>query len=121
MRTVHVAVSVALALPLSSAEIDAQGRRIKLFSATPVTESAPCVNRSDCSPTVDRVVVDEATLLLSCKAHPTALLASTPDGRGRVVVDNFVEVNGTNVCPSGICFDYPTTDVIGMSAADAYQ
>jgi len=122
MRTVHLAVCSSLALLLSSAEIDAQGRgAIKLFAAAPVAESAPCVNPSDCSPLVDRVVFDEATLLLSCSAHPSAILASAPDGRGRLVVDNFIEVNGTNVCPGGICFDYPTTEVIGMSAADAYQ
>jgi hypothetical protein len=30
-------------------------------------------------------------------------------------------VNGTDICPGGTCFDPPTTDVIGMPAADAYQ
>lgn len=125
MRTAYVTVSVALAILMSCAVSEAQvPSAIKLFDATPVTESAPCANPLDCSPVRDRVVFDEAALLLSCRSHPTAILSSTSDGRGGLVADNFIEVNGKNVCTGGSganCFNPPVVEVIGTPAADAYQ
>jgi hypothetical protein len=121
MRIILRAISFAVPMVVSCAIGDAQAQgAIKLFDAIPVTKSAPCVNPFDCSPAQDRVVFDETTLLLACKAHPIAILSSTPDGRGGLVVDNFIEVNGTNACPGGTCFNFPANPVLGMSAADTY-
>jgi hypothetical protein len=81
-----------------------------------------------CDPVLHRVVFDEAALVLACKGRPTGILSSTADGGGRLVVDNFIEVNGTNVCACGIsddgaenCFDGPVVQPIGTPALDAYQ
>lgn len=35
---------------------------------------------------------------LLCPSAPTAILSSTPDGLGDVLVDNWIEVDGVNVC-----------------------
>ena len=94
----------------------------------PVTESAPCVSPLGCSPVTDRVVFDEAMLFVSCRSHPIAVLSSTVDGRGPLVVDNFLEVNGRNVCTGGVsdlgielCFNNPFVGSIGASALSSYQ
>jgi hypothetical protein len=135
MRTFgSLAVGVAVLVTCAAAE--AQPRRagrpprnaVKLFTATPVTESAPCVVPGACSPLRDRVVFDQTEVLLACRAHPSAVLSSTPDGRGRLVVDNFIEVNGTDVCAGGVlaegvehCFSPPVIPVLGTPAATAFQ
>jgi hypothetical protein len=129
MRTVGVSLTVVFAVLVSGGVHGAPAlNAIRLFRTTPVTESAPCVNPWGCSAESDRVVFDEATLLLSCRAHPTAVLSSTPDGRGRLVADNFIEVNGRNVCTGGDlsdgvqnCFDWPVVSVTGTPAMTAYQ
>jgi hypothetical protein len=130
MRTVGVSLTVVFAVLVSGGVHGAPAlNAIRLFRATPVTESAACGNSWGCSAESDRVVFDEATLLLSCRAHPTAVLSSTPDGSGRLVADNFIEVNGRNVCtggetgPGGVasCFNWPVIWDIGKRALDAYQ
>jgi hypothetical protein len=128
MRTVCVSLTVVFAILMSGDVGGAQApTAIRLFRATPVTKSATCDNPWDCSPVTDRVVFDEASLLLSCRSHPTAVLSSTADGHGDLVVDNFIEVNGRNVCtggsvPGGVepCFNWPTVQDIGTPALDAY-
>jgi hypothetical protein len=132
VRTVRVSFTVAIAILISSTVGEAQApNAIRLFPATPVSASAPCVNPlSGCSLATDRLVFDEATLTLSCGARATAVLSSTPDGRGNLVVDNFIEVNGRNACAGGVA----TPDAVlqfyssvsplasfGMPALDAYQ
>ena len=74
------------------------------------------------------MVFDEASLVLACKGRPSAILSSTADGRGRLVADNFIEVNGENVCAGGMsgggvenCFNDPVFGVVGTPALDAYQ
>jgi hypothetical protein len=74
------------------------------------------------------MLFDEAWLMLACKGRPSAILSSTADGRGRLVADNFIEVNGENVCAGGTssggvqsCFNFPVFEVIGTPALDAYQ
>jgi hypothetical protein len=130
MRTVCVSLTLVFAMLMSGrAGGTLAPNAIRLFSATPVTESAPCLNRQDCSAGNDRVVFDEAALLLSCRAHPHAVLSSTADGRGHLVVDNFIEVNGRNVCTGGAvtgdgvaqCFDWPVVKDISTPALNAYQ
>jgi hypothetical protein len=129
MRVRRVAVSVVMLFFTSCAVLEAQPvNALKLFQATPVTESAPCETLGTCSPLMDRSVFDETALLLSCKAHPIAWLSSTADGRGPLVVDDFIEVNGRSVCRAGSasggvqhCFDWPLQQIPGMAALDAYR
>ena len=129
MRAVRVLFILTLASTSSWALPDAQAQNaIKLFDATPVTEGAPCAGPLGCDAVLDRVVFDEASLVLSCKGRPTAILSSTADGRGGIVVDNFIEVNGANVCAGGAsagdvenCYNYPVFSQIGTAAVDAYQ
>ncbi len=135
MRSVFISVTAAAAVVAAYGISEAQPRHgsrgksaIQLFRATPVSESAPCVEPGACSPVADRNVFDEASLLLSCPAHPTAWLASTADGRGALAADNYIEVNGRDVCvggaaPEGIplCFNPPFVGGIGTPALQAYQ
>jgi hypothetical protein len=129
MRTVCASLTVATAILVSRGVSEAQPlNSIKLFRGTPVTESAPCINPLNCSPVTDRVVYDEATLLLSCRSRPTAVLSSTADGRGPLVVDNFIEVNGRNACAGGIifegveqCYNPPFVFNLGTPALEASQ
>ena len=121
MQSVRVFFIVTLTTLSSWAATTAQAQNaIKLFGATPVTRSAPCDVLFGCDPVRDRMVFDEAWLALSCKGQPRAILSSTADGRGDLVVDNFLEVNGDNVC-AGSCFNDPVFGVIGTPALDAYQ
>jgi hypothetical protein len=132
VRTVHVSVAVAFAILISSNVGEAQApNAIKGFRATPVSVSAPCVNPLlGCSPVADRIVFDEAVLTLSCGARPSAVLSSTPDGRGSLVIDNFIEVNGRNACvggvtaPDGVVKCYSSLSPLvtfGMRALDLFQ
>ena len=83
MRAVRVLFVVTLASIPSWAVTDAQAQNaIKLFNATPVTESAPCAGPFGCDVVLDRMVFDEAALVLSCKGRPRAILSSTADGSG---------------------------------------
>jgi hypothetical protein len=128
-HSVRVFFIVTLTTLSSWAVTDAQAQNaIKLFGAAPVTVSAPCQGPLGCDPVNDRTVFDEATLVLSCKGRPSAVLSSTADGRGRLVVDNFIEVNGVNACAGGAsaagvenCFNDPVFAVVGTPALDAYQ
>ena len=121
MQSVRVFCIVTLTTLSSLAATTAQAQNaIKVFGATPVTRSAPCEGPFGCDLVHDRVVFDEAWLALSCKGQPRAILSSTADGRGGLVVDNFVEVNGDNVC-GGSCFNHPVFEIIGTPALDAYQ
>jgi hypothetical protein len=55
----------------------------------------------------------QTALVLACDAAPMATLSSTPDGARSLVVDNFLTVNGVNVCgPPGLfgCGSVPTCD-----------
>lgn len=125
----RVLLVVTVLITASWAVSDAQAQNaIKLFGAAAVTQSAPCENPLDCDPAVDRVVFDEAALVLACKGRPMGILSSTADGSGRVVADNFIEVNGENVCAGGAagdgvqnCFNEPVFGSIGTPALDAYQ
>jgi len=65
---------------------------VKLFDATPVTFSGTPIDPSLATAFGSR------TLLLACPAAPTGRVASTGDGNGSLVVDNFLTVNGANVC-----------------------
>ena len=129
MRRSSVSLIVTLASVVSWAVAGAQAQNaIKLFDANPIATSPPCVGPSGCDPVRDRIAFEDVELVLSCKANPFGILSSTPDGHGPVVVDNFVEVNGKNVCTGGVlrdgvesCFDEPVFYSLGAPALDSYQ
>ena len=129
MRRSCVLLIVTLASVATWAVADAQAQNaIKLFDANPIAASPPCAGPSGCDPVRDRIVFEDTQLVLSCKANPIGILSSTPDGHGPVVVDNFVEVNGKNVCTGGLlsdgvesCFNAPVFHSIGAPALESYQ
>ena len=66
------------------------------------------------------VPFDSKQLYLSCPRNAEAIL-SGPDG-DKLIVDNFISMNGNNVCPMGRCFrGVFATPVAGMPADGAYN
>lgn len=68
---------------------------VKLFDAVPVTPSGDITRPSLAIPFGSTAVV------LDCDEAPAAKISGTADGWGNVFVDNFIAVNGTNVCAGG--------------------
>jgi hypothetical protein len=90
-----IMVAACLLWALPTLEASAQTNWIKLFDAAPVTNSGPIRSQS--------VTFGQTDLVLACPPVPAATVSSNPEGTGPVVVDNFLTVNGRNVCP-GNCF-----------------
>ncbi len=68
----------------------------KLFDAVPVTGSGAQTDPSLA------VSFARKNVTLTCNKTPvTATISSTPDGTGAFVVDNFLAINGSNVCTAG--------------------
>lgn len=108
MRKCFVGTYAAVALVLGSAAGVASAQSaVKLFGSTFIRQS-----QQGTTPT-QPVTFNSATVSLSCDATsgaPTAVLSSTADGSGKVLVDNFINVSvetgsGTstpvNVCRAG--------------------
>jgi hypothetical protein len=68
---------------------------IKLFDAVPVTKVGPNTDAQTA------LSFGQTQLVLICPPVPSAIIASDVDGTGPVVVDNFLTVDGLNVCPAG--------------------
>ncbi|MFL6676341.1 MAG: hypothetical protein ACJ8LG_24010 [Massilia sp.] len=65
---------------------------IKLFEATPVRSGG-----ENTSP--DRAIpFGTRSIILTKEAGDSAVLSSTPDGTGGIVIDNFLTINGRNAC-----------------------
>ncbi|HXJ78036.1 MAG TPA: hypothetical protein VMS64_05060 [Candidatus Methylomirabilis sp.] len=90
VRSIAACALVLAALP--APEAAAQIRTIKLFDASPVTQSGPIGQAHEA------VVFGETALVLACPAVPWAVVSSDLQGTGPVVVDNFLTVDGRNVC-----------------------
>src|SRR5712692_8962895 len=86
-----ITVGAYLLWALPTPEASAQINSIQLFDAVPVTKSGPVTN--------EVVTFGETELVLACPAVPSATISSDPEGTAPVVVDNFLTVNGRNVCP----------------------
>jgi hypothetical protein len=69
---------------------------IKLFEERPVTISPSA-----------GVAFDQVLLQLGCSGRASAVIASTPDGLGGLVVDNVLTVNGANVCTGPLAHGEP--------------
>ena len=90
VRAVMAWVLLVAALP--APEAAAQLRTIKLFDASPVTDSGPIGQAHEA------VVFGETALVLACPGVPWAVISGDLQGTGPVVVDNFLLVDGRNVC-----------------------
>lgn len=69
---------------------------IKLFDAVPVTNVGPITDPQKA------LSFGQTQLVLICPPVPSAIISSDVDGRGAVVIDNFLTVDGVNVCPTGL-------------------
>lgn len=85
--------NLVLLLVVGIAQVSAQVFSIKLFDATPTFPSAV-----ETSP--DNAYIFKSTSqCLNFTAGAMAVLSSTPDGTGPIVVDNFMTINGVrNLC-----------------------
>lgn len=91
MKRKYIVLLVIFSVLLSiSIPVNAQTTTaIKLFDATPVTGGGA----------VGPIVLFKSTTIdLTVPAGAKMIVSSTPDGTGGIVVDNFMAVNGTNVC-----------------------
>ena len=73
---------------------------IKLFDAVPVTTVGPVTGAHQA------VSFGQTQLVLICPPAPSAIISSDVDGTGPVVVDNFLTVDGLNVCPTAVDSGY---------------
>jgi hypothetical protein len=65
---------------------------IKLFNASPTFSTSLQTSPAEAIPFASTSVI------LSFKAGDSAVLSSTPDGTGPIVIDNFLAINGVNTC-----------------------
>ena len=106
--------AVAMLVTLAGTLFAAGQTTIKLFNGTPVSNSGVITSPEQA------ISFDEVALTLNCPAEPTGILSGTADGTGGVVVDNFLTVNGTNVCPGGgNCFRF-FFGTVGQPAESVY-
>jgi hypothetical protein len=103
-----------------NSHVFAQQFSIKLFDVRPTFGTGPVKSPAEAEPFAGRF------LIFSFAPQDTAVVSSTPDGTGPIVIDNFMTINGVNVCegvPSQLapesCFgpfiqDPANPGVIGM-------
>ena len=71
----------------------ASANAVKLFDAVRVTNVGTVTEPHMAVPFA------QTQLLLICPPHPAAIISSDVDGTAGIVVDNFITVDGVNVCP----------------------
>lgn len=69
---------------------------IKLFDAALTAGTGPGTSAAQALPYATRSIV------LVKSAGDTAVLSSTPDGTGNIVIDNFITINGKNACEGAV-------------------
>lgn len=72
--------------------VSAQQLSIELFDATLTFASGSVTSPADALPTAS------TSLVLRLGPLDRAVLSSTPDGTGSIVIDNFMTINGVNAC-----------------------
>lgn len=70
---------------------------VKLFDAIPTFRTGPLTSIGEAVPFAS------TSILLDFKADDSAVLSSTPDGTGPIIIDNFMTINGENICGEN-CF-----------------
>jgi hypothetical protein len=73
-------------------QVFAQQTSIKLFDATPVFGTGPVTSPAEAIPFASK------SLIIHFAEGDTAVVSSTPDGTGPIVIDNFLTINGQNAC-----------------------
>ena len=110
-------VAVILAIGNAGAFLATQGASAasdgstKLWGAVSPYSTGPVT-----SPALATVEASQS-VTLDFSAGDTAVLSSTPDGTGPILTDNFITVNGVNVCPGGNCFAGGSIPAIDVSSA----
>ena len=84
--------SLVLLLGVGIERVFAQQASVTLFDARPTFRTGPQTSPSEAFPFAS------TTLILSFAPGDTAVISSTPDGTGPLVIDNFMTINGVNVC-----------------------
>jgi hypothetical protein len=87
--------AVVLFLPLLTGthrSIAQEFNSIKLFDASPAFATGPETSAAEAVP------FSTTTLILNFTANDSAIISSTPDGTGPIVIDNYLTINGVNVC-----------------------
>lgn len=104
-------------LLLTLAAVASAQNSIKLFDAVPVGASDYNVLMNS----VPYGVFKSAHVYLSCPSSPKASATLSGPNGGELVVDNFLTLNGTNVC-RGNCFSFSANPAvyIGMPVEMAY-
>lgn len=82
----------ANAQPTSSMQANAQPTSIKLFDATPTFSTGPQTSPDNATSFASTAIT------LNFAAGDTAVISSTPDGMGPIVIDNFLTINDQNAC-----------------------
>jgi hypothetical protein len=94
-------IAAVFAMALAAA---AHADSVKLFDAVPITSSGPVftgMGPAQSFSEVNGAFASEVSVYVVCDAPTRAVISSTADGSGPVVVDNFLTMNGvTNVCAS---------------------
>src|SRR5262249_38332253 len=88
LRSILIMVCLWGALPTL-----ASANAVKLFDAVRVTNVGTVTEPHMAVPFA------QTQLLLICPPHPAAIISSDVDGTAGIVVDNFITVDGVNVCP----------------------
>jgi hypothetical protein len=70
---------------------------INLFQPTPVTQSPPSTVSQPFTYGTEQV-------RLTCPTDGTAFARLTGEDSGGLIADNYITINGTNICPDGNCF-----------------
>lgn len=95
MKHIFSHLAVALIFGLSSASATSATQSALLFASNPITSSGPLMTSSQA------INFAKNEIVLNCGTTHTVIISSTADGTGKLLVDNFIAVDGTNVCPGG--------------------
>jgi len=87
-----IALSMFVFLVGLTNQVSAQQTSIKLFDATPPFGTGPTTSAAVAIPFAITSVI------LHFTPGDTAVISSTPDGTGPIVIDNFLTINGKNAC-----------------------
>ena len=121
-RTNSSAIIDLVALLVLCSGLASAQTQVQVFNATPLSSTeanpqapdglkAPYPPDGNSVRIEDAWVFDSARVPLHCEEGDTAKLITSPGEGGSVISDNFIEVNGTNVCDlgtSGLGIEGPT-------------
>ncbi len=104
-------------LAITSAGFAQDTNTINLFKPTKVTKSPTSTATSN-------FTFGTKEVALVCPTDGTAFARLTGEDGGGLIADNFITIDGTNVCPDGNCFTRTANQafpVVGKDVDDYYQ